>query len=298
MESSVARNRRPRGSAFGGALRGWRKLRGHSQLSLATEISASTRHLCFLENGRAQPSREMVLLLARALELPLRERNDLLEAAGFAREFRESGLEALHLAPVAQAIELLLRNHEPWPAIVVDRGWNLVRANDGARRLFAWLSAGTERPEQSNVLRALFDPRALRPFVADFVDLAPTLLDRVRREAVCGVLDGETRALLEDLQSFPGVPARSDAAGLELPGPLVPVRFCREGFELSFFSTLTTLGTPRDVTLQELRLEHFFPTDEATVSGWNRLAEVWAAPQECGDPAAQSQTPNTTRASR
>jgi hypothetical protein len=240
-------------------------------MALALDAGVSPRHLCFVENGRSQPSRALVLALSRALRLPLRESNDLLEAAGFAREFRESALDALELAPVRHALDLLLAHQEPFPAIVIDRHWNLKRANGGAQRLFAWLGQGVERPDESNMLRALFDGRALRPRVVEWERVAASLVQRVRNEALCGILDEASRALLSEIGSYPGVP-RDLGRALDgpAPGPLVPVTFARDGVRLSFFSALTTLGTPRDVTLQELRLEHFFPADEATEQAMRR----------------------------
>lgn len=254
-----------RPAPLGSLLRRWRRLRGKSQLDLALSAQVSPRHLSYVENGRAQPGRELLLALARALELPLRARNDLLERAGFARAFRESGVDARELAGVRQAIELLLARHEPFPAVVLDRLWNVGPINGGARRLFAWLLPGGPPVERPNLLRAMFDPAGLRPLVEDWETVAAALLSRVRTEAAGGVPDEELAALYEELRAIPGAP-RDPGAVLDAapPGPLVAVTFVRGERRLSFFSALTTLGTPRDVTVQELRLEHFFPADEST----------------------------------
>jgi transcriptional regulator with XRE-family HTH domain len=238
-----------------------------SQLALATEAEISARHLSFVESGRAKPSREMVLLLASVLDVPMRERNTLLQAAGFAAVFRESELAAPQLAIVRQAFEAILAQHRPYHAVVLDRNWNIVSRNEPAARFFGFLLAGSaaERLGPPNVLRSILHPDALRPWITNWEVVAEALIQRVHREAVGNALADDTRALLGEVLRYPGVPAhwaRADLTANLLP--IVPVCFERDGRRFSYFSTVTTLGTPIDVTAQELRIECFFPVDSET----------------------------------
>lgn len=246
---------------FGQLLSRWRQLRGKSQLDLAHEAEVSPRHVSFVETGRSTPSREMVLLLAAALHVPLRERNALLVAAGYAPQYRESALDAPELATARRALEVMLAHHEPHPAVVMNRRWDVVMANDAARALFTFLLGGSP-PADGNVLRLMFDPAGLRPHVRNWEEVAETLVQRAHREAVGGVADAETRAVLAEVLAYPGVPKRW---GTLDPGvvlaPIVPVTFAKGELVASYFSMVTTLGTAQDVTLQELRVESFFPVD-------------------------------------
>jgi transcriptional regulator with XRE-family HTH domain len=252
-------------SPVGELLRRWRRVRGLSQLGLAVEASTTPRHVSFVESGRSQPSRAMVLRLARVLDVPLRERNQLLLAAGYAPAYRESGLDGDHAAPVREALERILAAHEPHPAVVMDRHWNVVDANAAAGRFFAWLLG--PRPEPANVIRLMFAPDGLRPHVTNWEAAAEALMQRVHREAVGGVPDAETIALRDEALAQPGVPAAwrlPDPS--RAPPPVVPVAFTKDGLALSYFSTVTTLGTPQDALLQEIRIESFFPADEVTAA--------------------------------
>lgn len=259
----------------GRLLRHWRRVRHQSQLALALEAGVSARHLSFVETGRARPSREMVLTLARTLEVPLREQNELLLAAGFAPAYRESDLDGPEMTAARRALDHILRHQEPHPAVVMDRHWNLLRTNGGAARLFGLFLDLEALPSPVNVLRLIFDPEGLRRFVVRWEELAPALLQRLHREALGGVLDEDAEDLLAELLARPGVPARWRTPDLAAPpSPFVPVELdAGDGRRFRYFSTVTTLGTPRDVTLQEVRLECFFPADEATVA----LAEALAA---------------------
>jgi transcriptional regulator with XRE-family HTH domain len=251
----------------GGLLAYWRGVRRMSQLALATAAEVSARHLSFIESGRAKPSREMVLLLASVLEVPLRERNTLLQAAGFAAVFRESELAAPELAIVRAAIDAILAQHRPYPAVVLDRRWNIITTNEPADRFFAFLLAGSDaaRLGPPNVLRLLFHPGALRPRVTNWEAVAEALIQRVHREAVGNALADDVRALLGEVLGYPGVPAHwARADRLTSLLPIIPVCFERDGRTFSYFSTVTTLGTPIDVTAQELRIECFFPIDDET----------------------------------
>jgi transcriptional regulator with XRE-family HTH domain len=256
---------------LGELLRHWRAVRRLSQLDLAIEASTTARHLSFIESGRSQPSPEMVLRLARALDVPLRERNQLLLSAGYAPLYRDAGLEGGDSAPVRAAIEGMLAVHEPYPAVVMDRHWNVLTSNAAAGAFFGWLLE--REPERAaNVIRLMFDPEGLRPFVANWEAAAEALIQRVHREAVGGVPDPETVALLDEALAYPGVPSKWRVPDFRTPPPpIVPVEFEKDGLALSYFSTVTTLGTPQDAMLQEIRLESFFPADEAT------SAHAWRA---------------------
>jgi transcriptional regulator with XRE-family HTH domain len=259
--------------AIGALLQYWRKTRNLSQLALANEAAVSPRHVCFLETGRAKPSREMVLHLADTLSVPLRERNALLMAAGYAPMFQESSLEAPQLASVRAAIDAILAQQEPYPAVVMNRGWDIVTANQAAARFFGLLLGDRSVPGAGNVLRLMFHPEGLRPCVTNWDAVAPALVQRLHREAIGGVLDDESRKLLAEILGYPGVPAgwrTPDPASALLP--VLPVSFQHGPLRFDFFSAVTVLGTPQDITLQELRIESFFPVDAATAAAARRLA--------------------------
>ena len=245
-------------SPVGRLLQHWRAQRRMSQLALATEAGVTPRHVSFVESGRANPSRDMVLKLSRALDVPLRERNQVLLAAGYAPQYRETGLDDASMAQVRAALETLLAHHEPHPAVVMDRHWNVLRTNQAASDLFDWLLDGGNPGTPANVLRLMFGP--LRPHVANWEQTGEVLVQRVHREAVGGIPDVTTRRLLDEVLALPGIPKAwrtPDFARTQLP--LLPVVFRKDGLERSYFSMVTTVGTPHDVTLQELRVESFFP---------------------------------------
>jgi transcriptional regulator with XRE-family HTH domain len=253
-------------SPVGELLRRWRGVRGLSQLGLALEASTTPRHVSFVESGRSQPSRAMVLRLARVLDVPLRERNQLLLAAGYAPLYGETGLDGEHAAEVRAALARMLAAHEPYPAVVMDRHWDVTGGNSAATRFFTWL-LGARAAEPANVIRLMFAPDGLRPHVANWEAAAEALIQRVHREAVGGVVDPVTLALRDDALAQPGVPAawaQPDPA--RAPLPVVPITFAKDGLVLSYFSAVTTLGTPQDALLQEIRIESFFPADEATAA--------------------------------
>lgn len=261
---------------FGAGLRFWRDRRGLSQLDLATSAETTQRHLSFLESGRATPSREMVLRLAAVLALPLRQQNALLLAAGFAPAWSESDLSAPELARVNRALDFMLAQQEPYPAFVVDRRWNLLRANAGAGRLSEFLlgpapasAPGAERP---NLAVALVSPEGMRPAIVNWEDVALYFLRGVQADAIA---DGtrETAELLRRLLAFPGLPALSRVLPPDqAQAPVLVIHFRRGDTSLRMFTTIATLGTPHDVTLEEIRIESFFPHDDATA----RIFEDWA----------------------
>lgn len=249
--------------SFGPLLREHRSRRRWSQQALAEEAEVSTRHLSFLETGKAAPSREMVLVLASALELPLRERNLLLGAAGFTPAYRETALESPAMGDVRRAIELILAHHEPFPAMVFDPLWNVVRLNGGAMALLGGVvDGGAADPTiLANGMRFLFHPRGARPYVENWAEVASYALDQLRREVHASPREG-ARELLAEMEALAGDVALAPPRPLETP--LLEVRLRRGELALRFFTTITTLGTPLDVTVQELRIESYFPADTAT----------------------------------
>jgi transcriptional regulator with XRE-family HTH domain len=249
---------------FASRLRWWRRHRGLSQLDLAGRAEISQRHLCFLELNRASPSREMVLRLAVALEVPLRQQNALLLAAGFAPAWRETEFAAPDLASVRSGLDYMLVQQNPFPAVVVDRRWNLLKANAGAARLVEFLVGPLAPGAPVNLADALVAPEILRPFLVNWQDVVRYFMRSVEADAAA---DGtaETAALLDRLLGYPGVDAVVQRMGIEpTSGPVLPMHFRKGEISLSLFTTIATLGTPQDVTLQELRIECFFPMDEST----------------------------------
>ncbi len=257
------------GATFGDLVRYWRRVRTMSQLDLAAAAMTTSRYMSFLETGRSKPSREMVLRLADALEVPLRDRNGLLLAAGFAPLYPHRELDDPSLTRVTLALDRMLDQHEPFPAVVMDRGWNLLRANGGAQRLFGLMWAPAPVPDTANVLRLILEPGPVRSHVANWEEVAPALLERARREAVGGVLDLATAELVQELRARPDVKALTVAPRSIAPSsPVVDVHFRLDGTNLRFFSVVSTIGTPIDVTAQELRVEAFFPADDQTTGRW------------------------------
>jgi transcriptional regulator with XRE-family HTH domain len=263
--------------SFGMLLKQWRDQRGFSQLDLAVTSQVSQRHISFLESGRAKPSREMVLQLADVLEIPLRQQNLMLSAAGFAPIHAETDLSAPEMIPIRKALDFMLQQQEPYPAIVVDRYWNLLLTNDAATRLLTTFIDPTElhshfyRDGRINLMRVMFDPRGLRPFIVNWQDFAEHLLQRLHREALVEGENEQSAAILNELMSYPDVTkiwqnsSRSAQNAL-----LLTVHLKRDHLELQFFSTIATLGTPYDITLQELRIECLFPANEITEHNWNQ----------------------------
>ena len=255
--------------AFGRQLRQWRDARHLSQLALATEAGISTRHLSFLETGRAQPSREMVQLLAGMLDVPLGERNALLVAAGYAPAYGDRSLAAPDLEPVRHALEFILRQQEPFPALVLDGEWNVVMHNGAASRVFEPFRATLKTP---NVMRKVFDPDGLRPFIVNWPCIAECMMQSLHREVAATGNEAVVR-LRDELLSYPGVPARwrTPDALASFP-PLVAMQLRKGDLSMAFFSTITVFATPRDVMLQHLKIECFFPADASTEQAARRLA--------------------------
>jgi transcriptional regulator with XRE-family HTH domain len=257
---------------FGILLRRWRTVRRVSQLNLALDAEVSTRHLSCVETGRAQPSREMVLRLAETLQVPLRERNAWLLAAGYAPLYRHTGLDAPEIEAARSAVELLMAQLEPCPVLVVDRYWNTLRMNAGAKRVLALFPGCDGTPH--NGPRLVFDPQGLRPFIENWEIVAARIIRRLQRETADNPSDKTMKRFLEELLSYPDVPSRWRMPDLDgAPPPFLTINYRWKNSMLRLFSVVTTFGTPLDVALQELRIESFFPADEATRTVLNRLTE-------------------------
>jgi transcriptional regulator with XRE-family HTH domain len=255
----------------GALLREWRTVRRLSQLDLALAAEVSTRHLSCVETGKAQPSQDMVTRLADTLEMPLRERNALLMAAGYAPQYPETALATPALAHVRRATEFIIGQQEPYPAFVLNRHWDIQMANASAMRVTGFLLGGGA--EHSNMIRHFFDPEGLRSVVVNWEEVAGDLIRHLHSDVAAAPSDETARSLLDEALSYPGVPHRwrwrePGAA----PSPLLTTVFRRDDVELRFFSTFTTFGTPRDVTVDELRIECCFPDDEFTAAFCQRLA--------------------------
>jgi transcriptional regulator with XRE-family HTH domain len=254
----------------GELLRDWRQRRRLSQLDLATEAEISTRHLSYVETGRAQPSRQMLLHLAERLSIPLRERNALLVAAGFAPMFKERPLDDPALAAARAAVDLVLKGHEPYPALAVDRHWNLVAMNRAVGPFMEGIAPELLQPPV-NILRLALHPQALAPRIANLAEWRAHLIARLHQQ-VGASDDAGLRALLDELVDYP-VPEGGVHTSTDYAGVVVPLRLHSPHGLLSFFSTITVFGTPVDVTLSELAIEAFFPADEATARALRHLGD-------------------------
>ena len=267
----------PQPDMFGPMLRAWRRRRGASQLALALQSGVSQRHVSFLESGRARPSREMVVQLSSALDVPLRQRNAMLMAAGFAPVYRESSLGAPELTPVRQAIDRMLKQQEPYPAVVIDRLWNLLEANEAAVAFTLFLHEGPPPPpplgKPPNLLRSLLDPKGLRPKIANWEEVARYLVSTTYAEILAAGGEPKALAFIEEVMAYPDVPASFRKLRFEeRPTPVLTLDFIVGGKSMSVFSTIATLGTPQDITLQEVRIECFFPADDRSDSLFKSLA--------------------------
>lgn len=250
---------------FGSLLRRHRAGRGLSQERLAHDAEISTRHLSCLETGRAQPSRSMVLVLGSALDLTLRDRNGLLEAAGFVAAYRDTGLDAPEAASLRRAVDLVLDGMEPNGAVAVDRAWNLLKMNQGAARLFStFVDMAAAPPEiAQNVMVGTLHPLGLRASIVNFDEVAALMLERARREYARITDDPEIARVQKLVEAIPDLPRPSVPAGPAM-APFLTVHLRRGGIEARVFTTIATIGTAIDATAEELRLETYFPADDAT----------------------------------
>ena len=276
---------------LGNLLRHWRNVRGRNQLDLSIETGVSQRHISFIESGRSNPSRQTLLEIAEVLDVPLRERNTLLLSAGYAPVYSEAAWNSVQMQSVNQALERILRQHEPFPAFVLDRYWNVLLTNEAAPRFFNCFIDMSRRKGPRNMLHLMFDPDGMRPFVENWADVAASLMQRIKSEATRGVIDEKTKELLDALLAYPGVRTGladrirrpSTRSGLEpaftsnnVSGvapilPIIPIGFRKGEKLLNYFSLVTTVGTPQTVAAQELRIESMFPADEETESEHVRL---------------------------
>ena len=263
----------PREKGFAAVLRWWRQRRGWSQLDLAQRADISQRHLSFLELGRASPSRVMVVQLAAALDLPFRQQNALLLAAGFAPLWRESELSAPDLVQVRKALDYIMDQQEPFPAVAVDRQWNMLKANGGMMRLTEFLVGPLPPDAKVNLADALVAPDVLRPFLVNWEDVVRYFIRSVEADAAADSTP-ESAELLDRLLAHKGVREVLNKFPLEIgASPVLPMLFRKHDVSLQLFTTIATLGTPQDITAQELRVESFFPMDDETA----RTLRNWAA---------------------
>jgi len=254
----------PQPTRVGELLRSWRQRRNLTQLQLSLESAVSARHLSFIETGRAQPSREMIVHLAEQLDVPLRERNRLLLAAGYAPSYTERPLGSEEMTPIRRALDRFLRAHEPYPAVVADRHWTLVAVNDALHVLTDGVAPELLAPP-ANGLRVMLHPSGMAPRIANLAEYSGHMLQRLRRRAAL-TADVELVRLHDELASYPGVarePVHHEGAGAEI---VLPLRMRHPDGDLTFLSTVSTFGTAVDVTLSELAIEAFYPANAATAT--------------------------------
>lgn len=257
-------------SSIGDHIRDWRRRRRLTQMDLALDAGISPKHLSFIETGRSRPSRQMVLQLAEQLETPLRERNAMLIAAGFAPVYPERSLDAPDLAAARRAVDLVLKGHEPFPALAVDGRWNLIAANAAVGPFLVNEPELLTQP--TNMLRMTLHPKGMAPRIINLTEWRAHILDRLRRQ-IDATADIGLMALYAELKAYPAPPAAVGVPqGQDLGGIAVPLRLRTEQGVMSFISTVTVFGTPTDVTLSELALETFFPADEFTAKALISLA--------------------------
>jgi transcriptional regulator with XRE-family HTH domain len=285
--SSRKTDLKPSINQLGTLLRHWRNLRGRNQFDLSLETGVSQRHISFIESGRSVPSRQTLLEIAQVLDVPLRERNVLLLSAGYAPVYSEAPWNSAQMQSVTKALERILRQHEPFPALVMDRYWNVLVTNSSAPRFFnSFIDMSTHKGPR-NMLHLMFDPEGMRPFVENWDAVASSLIYRVNCEATGRVVDEKTKELLAALLAYPdgrtGRPSLTNrshsrstqkflrqgnqsntAFGSTPILPIIPISFRKGENLLNYFSMVTTVGTPQTVAAQELRIESMFPADEET----------------------------------
>ena len=264
-------------SPVGQLIKSWRGVRRLSQLALALEAEISARHLSFIETGRSQPSREMVLQVAEALDVPLREKNSFLLAAGYAPLYHETDLDAPEMSRYRHVIEMILKGYEPFFAVALDRYWNVLLANEGFSRFLQIFNLPVQ-DEPINLLTMLFSDDGLRHHIRNWDEIGYQMIQRVHREAIDESSGTQSRELLQSLLGARGIPKPWNFLDVQRPQDLMlPVHINLGGVDLHYVSTITTLGTPQDITLQELRIEAFMPADEATEIATRGLADAAAA---------------------
>ena len=261
-------------SEFGQSIKRWRKSRGFSQLDLSLHADISSKHISFLENGRAQPSKGMIIHLSNILEVPLSERVLLFAAAGFSDTYSQMSLNQPEMSSVKQALELLLDNHAPFPAMVFDCDWNIVLANEPQKRLTMLLMQKQPNfPSSNNVMELLFDPNGFRPFINNWAEVAYSLLQRLQRERM--MHQDRPSDLIERLLAYPDIPSdwHTQATSMNIQ-PMIPIDIILGDVRLKLFSTLASFGTAIDVTMQDLMIEQYFPSDAVTKSFFEDLKKA------------------------
>src|SRR6201996_3785368 len=233
--NATASEQKPAANPAGVLLRQWRDIRGKTQLDLSFDAGISQKHISFVESGRSIPSRQTLLDLAQALDVPLRERNQLLTAAGYAPLYPDAALDTPAMNSINKALQRMLRQHEPFPALVLDRYWNVLMTNDASPKLFNCFVDLAARPSPRNLLHLMFDPKGMRPFVANWSETARGLLGRVYREALGHVIDEKTKSLLEELSQYPGVKPEWRVPSSGNLMPMIPLSFAKEGTRLNYF---------------------------------------------------------------
>ena len=265
-------------TTFGNLLKHYRKQRNFSQLDLALASDVSQRHISFLESGRANPSQEMILQLATVLDIPLKEQNVMLTTAGFAPIYSERDLTSPEFEPIRKALDFILLSQTRSPMLIMDRYWNLIQSNPVSQRLMNWLIDSDDLHNRFyvdgkiNLMRLMFHPQGLKPFVINWEETANHLIKRVYREAIANDKSQQPRQLYQEFMTYPDVPQLwklSNSHTWQLP--LLTVNFLKDGLNLNFFTAIATLGTPQDIMLQELRIETLFPADEITQTNLSKL---------------------------
>src|SRR5262245_22279985 len=271
MQSTPAVPDRQVVSPVGRLLRDWRAARGMSQLELAMHAGFSARHVSFIETGRTQPSRQALLVLAETLDVPLRERNRLLEAGGYAHVYRHTPLDADEMGHIRSVLQFILDRHKPYAAVVLDRYSNCLMGDGASAQLLGAVVDPSLITEHANHLRMVFHPLGARRSIVNWDEVSRHLLARAEREMGQAKDDTTAAALLEELRGYAGLTLQRSAASLSAADVLLPIHIRTDAIELRLFSTIMTLGTPQDITLQELRVETFFPADRASEETWLQL---------------------------
>ncbi|MFT7686409.1 MAG: transcriptional regulator with XRE-family HTH domain [Candidatus Azotimanducaceae bacterium] len=254
--------------SFSELLKSWRRVRKVSQFNLSLDAGVSQKHLSFLESGRSSPSRDMILCLSKALELPLREQNTLLNAAGFAKIFTENSIDTKDLEQARKALVVMLDHLEPYGAIVLDRNWNIVMMNQANIKIFSklvdpvkvWSDIGGDTP---NIIRLCLHPKGLKPHILNWEDFASYFVEHLHREILNNPYNLSAKSLQDEIKDYPDVP-NSDHSLDDTSIPYLQMKLQVDGSVFQFFTMVSTFGTPLDITLQELRIETFFPGDKAT----------------------------------
>lgn len=270
MQTTTATSDRQHGSDVGHLLREWRTARGMSQLDLAMHAGFSARHVSFIETGRTQPSRQALLVLAETLEVPLRERNRLLEAGGYAHIYRQTPLAADEMAHIRGVLQFILDRHNPYAAVVLDRYANCLMGNGASAQLVAALVDASLLGDHMNYLRILLHPLGVRRWIVNWEEVARTMLGRAEHE-LGQSKDDQAAVLLSEVRGYAGLSTRERSSPLSVADLLLPIHIRKNDLELRLFSTIMTLGTPQDVTLQELRIETFFPADAESERSWSKV---------------------------